>query len=163
MTEEREQESWPEAIGTYITSFAYVELLVYELFELLPQDTVVSSHSGLRDFSERVRLLQALIRSSAWHDKADIENLLEALMAHATLRNQIAHNPLFIDIFVDGENVVTSGRLIHTKKRKPLNHINLATLHNKQNELNALSEKLAFHVGFIKGCRDRRDEKGNGA
>jgi len=50
MTETHDQEvtvKWTSAIGRFISIFAHVELLAYELFELLPQDAITRSHANL--------------------------------------------------------------------------------------------------------------------
>ena len=142
---------WNHSIGAFITSFAYVELLVYELFELLPQDSVSKSHANLRDFSERARLLQALLRSTDWHEKKLIEELIEKSLPLATLRNQLAHNPLFIDLYTDGKEILAKTRIVHAQKRKAMDHITLEQLHAKSSELSDLASNLGFQVGFLKG------------
>jgi hypothetical protein len=142
---------WNHSIGAFITSFAYVELLVYELFEILPQDTVSKSHANLRDYSERARLLQALIRSTDWHERKVVEQLIEKSLPLATLRNQLAHNPLFIDLYTDGKEIVAKTRIVHAQKRKSMDHITLEQLHEKLSELSELASELGFQVGFLKG------------
>lgn len=143
-------EEWSRTIGRYINSFAYVELLVYELLEMLPRDPVSESHTKLRDFSERARLLQALIRSSKWADKDGIEATIEKLLPLATLRNQLAHNPLYIDLYTDGGVLVEVPRIIEAKKRKPMDHIDLRQLHLKSEMLSNLAAELAFQIGFLR-------------
>ena len=142
---------WSQSIGTFITSFAYIELLVYELFEMLPQDSVSRSRKDLRDFSERARLLQALVRSTDWHEKKQIEELIEKSLPLATLRNQLAHNPLFIDLYTDGTEIIAKTRIVQAQKRTRMDHITLEQLRNKLSELTDLASKLDFHVGFLRG------------
>lgn len=144
-------DDWSRTIGTFITSFAYVELLVYELFEMLPQDSVARSHNGLRDFSDRARLLQALIRSSKWEEKGRIEDTIEKLLPLATLRNQLAHNPMFIDLYTDGRDIIANPCIVHAKKQETMDHITLEQLHIKLGELSALIEELALNVGLLRG------------
>ncbi len=148
---ENTADDWNQSIGAFITLFAYVELLVYELFEMLPQDSVSRSHKDLRDFSERARLLQALIRSSEWQEKEQTEELIEKLLPLATLRNQLAHNPLFIDLYTDGTEIVTKTRIVEAKKRRPMDHITLEQLHINLSELSHLASELALQVGFLRG------------
>ncbi len=142
---------WALEIGSYITNFSYIELLVWEMFELLPDDPVVRSHKDLKGFSERARLLQALVRSSDWADKEIIESHLESALSMAVLRNNLAHNPLFIDVYIDGENVSEDARLVNSRNRKRIEHITLEELRKKREQLIELSTELAFCVGFIKG------------
>lgn len=146
-------QNWNHSIGAFITSFAYVELLVYELFDILPQDSVSKSHANLRDFTERARLLQALVRSTDWHEKARIEELIEKCLPLATLRNQLAHNPLFIDLYTDGKEVLAKSRIVHAQRRKSMDHITLEQLHKKLGELSDVASDLGFQVGFLKGNR----------
>ena len=142
---------WNHSIGLFITSFAYVELLVYELFEILPQDSLSKSQKNLRDYSERARLLQALIRSTDWHEKKQIEELIEQSLPLATLRNKLAHNPLYIDLYTNGKEIQARTRIVNAKKRKAMDHITLEQLHDKLRELSDLTSELAFQVGFLKG------------
>ncbi len=109
---------WALEIGSYITNFSYIELLVGEMYELLQNDPEVQSLTDPGSFSRRARSLKLLVRTSDWTDKEIIESHLESALSMATFRNELAHNPLFIDICADGENVSEDARLVHSRNRK---------------------------------------------
>ncbi|MBM3346212.1 MAG: hypothetical protein FJY55_06945 [Betaproteobacteria bacterium] len=121
-------QDWNYSICAFITSFACVELLANELFDILLQDCVSRSNANLRDFSLRARLLQALVRSADWHEKASVEESIEKCLALATLRNRLAHNPRFMDLGTDGKEGFARTRSVHAQRRKPMDHITLEQL-----------------------------------
>jgi hypothetical protein len=101
-----DEEDWAHALGSFITTFAYIERLVYELFDFFGSDEVARHGRKLRDYKDRARFLQALLRSSGLKSKDKLQELLEQTMQFSTLRNQLAHNPTFYDIYVNDETDV---------------------------------------------------------
>ena len=145
-------DDWVEAIGRYITGFAHVELLVYELYDLLPIDPLSKHGRNHRDYSDRVRLLQALLRSVSWSQCDKLEEYLEITLELSSLRNQIAHNPMFIEVWLDDaqENVRVNPVITDAKKGHNLEHITLEMLQIKLDQLNAVSTAVAKIIAEIK-------------
>lgn len=153
MAEDRDfSDDWVEAIGRYITGFAHVELLVFELYDLLPDDQLSKHGRDHRDYSDRVRLMQALLRSVSWSQRKVLNQLLDDTLEFSTLRNQIAHNPMFIEVWVDDakENVKVNPVITHARKGHNLEHITLELLNTKLEQLHAVSMGIARVVSEIR-------------
>jgi len=153
MAEDRDfSDEWVEAIGHYITGFAYVELLVYELYDLLPADRLSKHGRDHRDYSDRVRLMQALLRSVSWSQRKVLDQLLDDTLEFSTLRNQIAHNPMFIEVWLDDaqEKVKINPVITHAQKGYNLEHITLELLNTKLEQLHSVSSDIAKVVSEIR-------------
>lgn len=155
VSEDRDfSDDWVGTIGRYITAFAYVELLVYELYDLLPDDRVTKHGREHRDYRDRARLLQALMRSVSWSQGEVIDQLLEKTLEFSSLRNQIAHNPMFIEVWLDGSQDYVKVNPVITDARKGhnLEHITLRLLNTRLEELHTLSTKIATTVSEVRGA-----------
>tara|TARA_R110001592_G_scaffold10110_2_gene52744 strand:+ start:6808 stop:7275 length:468 start_codon:yes stop_codon:yes gene_type:complete len=118
-------ESWSLVIGQYITQFALIEQAVYKALTLLPQDRLTKHACQLRDYHDRVRFLQALLRSAKWPETSQLIQLLESTFPLASIRNQLAHNPTYINVELSEEHLSSVERpsLYHSKTGHELANI----------------------------------------
>lgn len=141
-------DEWDRQIGSYISTYAESERLVYCLYRLLDQDAVSKHGASLRDSADRIRFLQALLRSTALAHKKDLESVLETLIDLGKTRNQVAHNPVFLDIYLseNGENHSIEPFIHSSRKDKRIDHITLETLQSKKIDLSESCEKLSKYI-----------------
>ncbi len=57
MSESDQPGEWPALIGLFITNFAHLEELTYQLAKLLPEDNLSKYAQSVRNFIPRARLL----------------------------------------------------------------------------------------------------------
>lgn len=122
---EESSEEWHMVIGHYITSFSFIEKLVYELIDLLPSGTVYKHARSLKDFNDRARFLQISALAVGWGNGEDIARSLEDAIALSKIRNQLAHNPMYLDLVMDEEgNIdIASPKMIKAKSGGHLSEI----------------------------------------
>ncbi len=108
----------------------------------------------------RVRLFQALVRSTTWPSNAEIEALLEDTLRYAVVRNQLAQNPRFADVHVaastgdiDFRPVIRDAEKVHS-----LDHIALANLNAQLEAFGKHSPRLSeAHQRWPNGRVDRTE------
>jgi hypothetical protein len=102
-------EEWSMAIGHYITSFSFIEKLVYEFIELLPPESFYKHVRSLKDFRDRARFLQVSALAVGWDEGENIVRSLEEAIGLSKIRNNLAHNPIYLDLLMDDEGNIKIG------------------------------------------------------
>ena len=96
-----EIEEWQTAVGKAIVSFAELELITYKCLAHIPMDQISESSSRL-PFSRRVDLIVEILegRSSPPETVSEFVAMLKQAKELAKIRNDIAHNPVMLNVFV---------------------------------------------------------------
>lgn len=81
-------------IGTFLTAFNEIEAQSYVVLHLLADDELRAHALSINQFQARVRMLQALLRSSTLDRREEFYTLFNEAIAFAKLRNRLSHNPL---------------------------------------------------------------------
>lgn len=151
MSDDDPFDGWDSAIGSYISSYAESERLVYKIYSLLPTDKLSKYGAELRDSAQRIRFLQALLRSNLTAHNKDLEQILESLIALGKTRNEVAHNPIFLDIYLsdDGERHSIKPFIHHSRKDERMAHITLDGLQRKKDELLDCCTKLIKFIDTV--------------
>ena len=92
-----------EIVGEFLSAFTMLEAFSYYVFDLFEEDALSKHGHGISQFQSRVRFAQALLRSSGVITAKRIEDLFEKTLPLAKFRNDIAHNPVFYDIYKNAE------------------------------------------------------------
>jgi hypothetical protein len=111
-------------LGIFLFTFNEIEAQTYEILAILPQDTLVKHCQSIDQFKNRVRFLQALLRSSEIDANNEIEELLEQAIELFGYRNQLAHNPLRVNVLKNENNdVKIQSSILDVKKGKDIPQI----------------------------------------
>lgn len=137
-------ESWVQGVGNFITSFAYLEQLTYESYDLLGVDPVVKYGRNQQNYTARDRMLQALLRSSDLEAAARLEELIEHTFSLAKTRNQIAHNPLMVNVYmeVEGKEHYVEPRFHSSRNGEELSGITQSELEDAQARLGEVAHEM---------------------
>jgi len=93
---------WIAAVGRAMVSFAEIELVTYKCLAHIPSDKIFESSSRLQ-FARRVDLIVEILegRSPLPVVVSEFVALLKRAKELAKTRNDIAHNPVMMNVFVD--------------------------------------------------------------
>jgi len=96
-----EIEEWQAAVGKAIVSFAELELITYKCLAHIPADQIAETASRLQ-FSRRVDLIVEILegRSPLPQAVSEFVAMLKRAKELAQTRNDIAHNPVMLNVFV---------------------------------------------------------------
>jgi len=150
-TEDSDQQRKPYShlVGEFLTAFVEIEALTYTLLKCMPQDKLTNyALSEFRDFRDRARFTQALVRSQEWSGQTR-EGLTDILDSAITLhkhRNQLAHNPASYAMCFDGNTgkfSLGSPKVRDAKTEKVLEHISEAQIVSWTSEAQSLIQKFA--------------------
>ena len=94
--------------GLFLQGFNEVEALTYSILELFPEDDLTEHAGNIRQFLNRARFIQALIKSSGIEHGKQLYDLLERAISLSTYRNKLSHNPLRISVFKDSSGSVAA-------------------------------------------------------
>ncbi|HYC35284.1 MAG TPA: hypothetical protein VEC19_02595 [Usitatibacter sp.] len=120
---QRELEQWRAVVGKAIVCFGELELVTHQCLVHLPSDKISDTSSKL-PFSKRVDLIVEILEARASANDAVVTfvQMLRRAKKLAETRNDIAHNPVMMNIFVREESgdpllahciaTVRSGRVI---------------------------------------------------
>ena len=138
-------------IGQFLALFNEIEAQSFVILRLMSQDALVKYASELDRFETRIRLIQALLRSSDIQERNEIESLFERALALGGYRNTLSHNPLRIRITqnsTDG-SITETPAVVHAKKRERIPQV-VEQLPSKLSEaesiLRALNKITAEHT-----------------
>lgn len=97
-----ETEDWIAAVGKAMVSFAEIELVTYKCLAHIPSDKIYESSSSL-PFARRVDLIVEILEggSPLPVGVSDFVALLKRSKELAKTRNDIAHNPVMMNVFVN--------------------------------------------------------------
>lgn len=100
-----ETEDWIAAVGRAMVSFAEIELVTYKCLAHIPSDKIYQSSSRL-EFSRRVDLIVEILEGPSPQPKVilDFITLLKSAKELAKTRNDIAHNPVMMNVYVNKTN-----------------------------------------------------------
>ena len=92
---------WQAVVGKAIVSFAELELITYKCLAHIPMDQISETSSRLQ-FSRRVDLIVEILEGRSPLPKAvsDFVAMLRRARELAQIRNDIAHNPVMLNVFV---------------------------------------------------------------
>lgn len=93
---------WRVAVGRFILTFGSIEWFTYHMLAELPTERIFESTKSL-GFAQRTALVVQLLRERGFDNdltETVVELLLEAKKL-AKKRNEVAHNPLFLNLFDD--------------------------------------------------------------
>ena len=115
-------EEYTHQVGVFLTTFAEIEHQTYELLKPFRTHPVGKYAFDQRAFTSRARFAQALIKSSDYEDKDELIDLLERAIELAKFRNDIAHNPVYVSVWVneDGDVRIEGPEAMDAKTNKRL-------------------------------------------
>lgn len=95
-------EDWIASVGKAMVSFAEIELVTYKCLAHIPSEKIFESSSRL-PFARRVDLVVEILegRSPLPAAVSEFVALLKRAKELATTRNDIAHNPVMMNVFVN--------------------------------------------------------------
>lgn len=149
---EAQSENWVLEIGQYISLFCQIESYVFEILECLPQDKLTKHAVNFRDYTDRARMLQALLRTSDWDNTKEIEQVLEDTLPLAKLRNKLSHNPTLYDVYInpDTDEVLISPAIYDSRKGHKHENITYNEIIKKKYQLMKLAVRLDTFIIDIK-------------
>lgn len=97
---------WRVVVGRFILGFGSIEWFTFHMLSELPTERILESTISLR-FAQRVDLVIQLLRGKDLEPELvdSAITLLEKARAFSKVRNLIAHNPLFLNLFDDSVGV----------------------------------------------------------
>src|SRR3981081_4243231 len=97
----RETEEWRGVVGKAIVCFGELELITYKCLAHIPSDRISETSSRL-GFSRRVDLIVEILagRRPPLQPVSDFVAMLKRAKQLANIRNDIAHNPVMLNMFV---------------------------------------------------------------
>jgi hypothetical protein len=98
---EREKTEWVTLVGEAILAFGQIELITHRWLAHAPRDAI-SKAAGRLPFARRVDLILEILEARTLDEngKKFVESLIRAKKLAAT-RNDVAHNPVMLDIFIN--------------------------------------------------------------
>lgn len=98
---QRETEQWRAVVGKAIVCFGELELVTHQCLIHLPSEKISDTSSKL-PFSKRVDLIVEILeaRPSQSSEVSEFVKMLKRAKKLAETRNDIAHNPVMMNIFV---------------------------------------------------------------
>ena len=95
-----ETNEWRSAIGKAMVSFGEIELITYQCLVHLPKDKIEATASR-QGFTFRVDLIVEIL--NGWNSKSEqVDSFIQMLKRARELartRNDIAHNPVMLNVF----------------------------------------------------------------
>lgn len=147
-------EEWHMVIGHYITSFSFIEKLVYELIDSLPSGNAYKHARSFKDFNDRARFLQVSALAAGWEERENIVRSLEAAISLSKIRNQLAHNPMYLDLVMDDEgNIdIVSPKIIKAKSGGHLSEITFEFIAKSAGKVQKCAGDLLHSLEAIKNA-----------
>jgi hypothetical protein len=98
---QREMEEWRAVVGKAIVGFGELELVTHQCLAHIPSDKISETSSKL-PFARRVDLIIEILegRAPIPSDAAKFVEMLKRARKLAETRNDIAHNPVMMNVFV---------------------------------------------------------------
>lgn len=99
---QRETEEWRAVVGKAIVSFGELELITHQCLVHIPSDRISATSSKL-PFARRVDLIIEILEGRTAKSDASVNGFVEMLKRARKLaetRNDIAHNPVMMNMFV---------------------------------------------------------------
>ena len=98
----RERDEWRSVVGRAIVGFGELELITYKCLAHIPSDKISSTSSRL-GFSLRVELIVEILEGRKPKPEHVVEflRMLKRAKKLAETRNDIAHNPVMLNVFVN--------------------------------------------------------------
>jgi hypothetical protein len=145
----RETEAWRAVVGKAIVSFGELELITYKCLAHIPSDQISESSSRL-GFAQRVDLIVEILEGRAPLPEfiAQFVNMLKRAKVLAKTRNDIAHNPVMLNVFVNEvSGDVALEHSIATARGGRV--IDLAAAKEFADEVEGLAAKMWLQIGKV--------------
>jgi len=145
----REIEDWRAVVGKAIVCFGELELVTYKCLSHIPSDKISDTSSRL-GFSRRVDLIVEILegRSPLPQPVSNFVSMLKRAKELAGTRNDIAHNPVMLNMFV----LKTSGdtMLEHSiTTARGGRFIDLASAKEFADEVESLAASMWLQIGKV--------------
>lgn len=146
----RETNEWRSAIGRAMISFGELELITYQCLVHLPKEKIEATASR-QGFTFRVDLIVEML--GGWKSKSvqitTFIQLLKRAREFARMRNDIAHNPVMLNVFANKiSNDLAFEHCISTIRGGRV--IDLPTVIEFANEVESLAARMWLQVGKIR-------------
>lgn len=145
----RETEEWRSVVGKAIVCFGELEIVTYKCLAHIPSDKISETSSKL-GFVRRVDLIVEILegREPISEPVAAFVKLLKRAKELAPVRNDIAHNPVMLNVFVHKvTNDVAFEHCIATARGGRF--IDLASAKEFAEEVETLAADLWLQIGKV--------------
>lgn len=145
----REVSEWYGVVGKAIVGFGELELVTYKCLAHLPSDKIADTSSRL-GFALRVDLIVEILegREAASELTAEFVRLLKRARVLAQTRNDIAHNPVMLNVFEnDTSGDLSLQRCIATARGGRI--IDLAAAKEFADEVESLAADMWLAIGKL--------------
>lgn len=144
----REMSEWHGIVGRAIVGFGELELVTYKCLAHLPSDKISDTSSRL-GFALRVELIVEILESrKGTGSTAEFVRMLKRARVLAQTRNDIAHNPVMLNVFEnEASGDLLLERCIATARGGRV--IDLAAAKEFADEVESLAAKLWLEIGKL--------------
>jgi hypothetical protein len=147
--DERDTQEWRAVVGKVIVCFGELELITYKCLAHIPSDKIVKTTSRL-SFAQRVDLITEILegRNPVASQVSAFVEMLKKAKDLAKVRNDIAHNPVMLNIFVHK----TSGDILLERSIATVRgdrFIDLASAKEFADEVEDLAATMWLQIGKL--------------
>jgi hypothetical protein len=148
---QRETEKWRAVVGKGMVCFGELELITYKCLAHIPSDKIAESTSKL-GFTRRVDLIVEILegRTPMSEAVAQFVAMLKRARILAETRNDIAHNPVMLNVFIHK----TSGDVLLERSiatARGGRFIDLASAKEFADEVEDLAASMWLQIAKISG------------